>query len=153
MAEGKTYGIVFPFRDSVEGKYLELSNYTNDELRSNLIHLLLTKKGTRYYLPDFGTRLYEYIFEPLDGPTFGSIESDIREAVEKFIPQLQIKKITVTAASSEEDQSFVTTAGNVINRNVGQPVKQTYEYTAKVRIDYVDTSSAFGTADFVILNI
>jgi phage baseplate assembly protein W len=153
MAEGKTYGILFPFRDSVEGKYLGLSNFTNDELRSSLTHLLLTKKGSRYYLPDFGTRLYEYIFEPLDGPTFGGIESDIREAVEKFIPQLQIKKITVTAASSEEDPSFVTTAGNVINRTVGESAKQTYEYTAKVRIDYVDTSSAFGTTDFIILNI
>jgi phage baseplate assembly protein W len=132
MSNGKTYGIIFPFKDSTQGRYLELSNYTTDEIRSNLTHLLLTKRGSRYYLPDFGTRLYEYIFNPFDGPTFGNIESEIRDSVEKFIPQLQIKNIEVTPASDDEKDS---------------------EYRVKVRVDYVDSSSSFGTSDFVIINI
>ena len=66
MANGITYGVNFPFRESYVGKYLDISDTTEEEVRSNLIHLLLTRKGYRYYLPDFGTRLYEYIFEPLD---------------------------------------------------------------------------------------
>jgi phage baseplate assembly protein W len=73
MADGITYGLTFPFRDSFDGKYLDLSDYNDEEVRSNLIHLLLSRKGSRYYLPDFGTRLYEFIFEPLDGPTFSEI--------------------------------------------------------------------------------
>ena len=64
MANGQTYGLTFPFRDSFDGKYLNLTSYSDQEIRSELIHLLLTRKGTRYYLPDFGTRLYEFIFEP-----------------------------------------------------------------------------------------
>jgi len=132
MSNGKTYGIIFPFKDSTRGNYLELSNYTSEEIRSNLTHLLLTKRGSRYYLPDFGTRLYEYIFNPFDGPTFGSIESEIRDSVEKFIPQLQIKNITVTPAEENDENS---------------------EYRVKVQVDYVDTSSSFGTSDFVIINI
>ena len=80
MANGKTYGLSFPFVDSFDGKYLDLTDYAAEEIRSNLIHLLLTRKGSRYYLPDFGTRLYEYIFEPLDGPTFRNIESEIRDS-------------------------------------------------------------------------
>ncbi len=70
MANGITYGINFPFRDSFNGKYLDLSDTSNEEIRSDLIHLLLTRKGSRYFLPEFGTRLYELIFEPMDGPTF-----------------------------------------------------------------------------------
>ena len=89
MADGKTYGLTFPFVESYNGKYLDLSDYTTEEIRSNLIHLLLTRKGTRYFLPDFGTALLEYIFEPLDGPTFKNIESEIRDSVEKFMPQFQ----------------------------------------------------------------
>ena len=77
MADGITYGIIFPFRQSVDGKFLLLSEETNDEIRSNLIHLLLTRKGSRYFLPDFGTRLYDFIFEPLDGLTFDSIKTEI----------------------------------------------------------------------------
>ena len=48
MAEGLTYGINFPFRDSYDGKYLDLSDTTKEEIRSNLIHLLLTRKGNIY---------------------------------------------------------------------------------------------------------
>ena len=66
MANGKTYGLTFPFVDSFDGKYLDLTDFPAEEVRSNLIHLLLTRKGSRYFLPDFGTRLLEYIFEPLD---------------------------------------------------------------------------------------
>ena len=95
MANGKTYGVTFPFRDSFDGKYLDLTDYEDEEIRSSLIHLLLTRKGSRYFLPDFGTRIYEFIFEPLDGPTFNEIESDIKDSVERFIPNLLINNISI----------------------------------------------------------
>ena len=63
MANGKSYGVTFPFRDSFDGKYLDTTDFEDDEIRSSLIHLLLTRKGARYFLPEFGTRLYEYIFD------------------------------------------------------------------------------------------
>ncbi len=88
MADGKTYGITFPFRDSFDGKYLDLTDYASEEIRTNLTHLLLTRRGSRYFLPEFGTRLYEYIFEPLDGPTFNDIQSEIKDSVSKYIPNL-----------------------------------------------------------------
>jgi len=81
MAEGKTYGISFPFVDSFDGKYLDLTDYAAEEIRTDLIHLILTRKGSRYFLPDFGTRLYEFVFDPLDGPTFQNIEAEIRDSV------------------------------------------------------------------------
>jgi len=89
MANGITYGISFPFLDSYVGKYLDCSDTPDEEIRNNLVHLLLSKKGTRYFLPDFGSRLYEYIFEPLDGPTFSEIESEIRQSVETYLPGIK----------------------------------------------------------------
>jgi phage baseplate assembly protein W len=151
MANGLTYGITFPFKDSFDGKYLDLTQSNDEEIRSNLIHLLLTRKGTRYYLPDFGTRLYEYIFEPMDGPTFSEIEAEIRESVEEYIPGIKITKITVNAASDGEENkgTFIEDDQRVFTvTNIGQ-----LEHTAKVRIDYVVTNEAFNPSDFVIINI
>ena len=153
MANGKTYGISFPFVDSFDGKYLDLSDYTSEEIRSNLIHLLLTRKGSRYFLPDFGTKLYEYIFEPLDGPTFRNIESEIRDSVTKYMPQLQLTNISITALTGEEAQATPTTAGNVLNPQLAIPNQDVAEYTAKVRIDYSISNDVFNTKDFVIINI
>jgi phage baseplate assembly protein W len=153
MADGKTYGIAFPFNSSTDGKYLKLTQTSTDEIRTDLVHLLLTRKGSRYFLPDFGTRLYEYIFEPLDSPTFNNIESEIRESCEKYLPQLKITNITIKAASSEETDFVVTTNGDAYNREYAQPGLNPTEYTAKVKIEYVVTDDVFNSKDFVILNI
>ena len=153
MANGITYGIAFPFNDSPDGKYLKLTQTANDEIRTDLIHLLLTRKGSRYFLPDFGTRLYEYIFEPLDSPTFNNIESEIKQSCEKYLPQLLITNISIKAAESEEADIIVTTNGDAISRSYTMPGLNSAEYTAKVRIDYTITDDVFSSKDFVILNI
>jgi len=156
MAAGRTYGINFPFRDSTRGDYLQLTETEAAEIKADLIHLLLTRKGTRYYLPDFGTRLYEFLFEPFDGLTFNAIESDIRDAVEKYLPNLLLNSISISPAdvSGEADSQFgENIAGPSDIRIYRFPGKGTSEYTAKIRIDYSTSRSAFAQSDFVILNI
>jgi phage baseplate assembly protein W len=108
MANGITYGVAFPFVDSFTGRYLDVTNSTEGEIRANLVHLLLTRKGSRYFLHDFGTRLYEYIFEPLDGPTFSDIENEIRDTVRNYMPNLQVTNITVEDASTGLEDKLTT---------------------------------------------
>jgi phage baseplate assembly protein W len=154
MANGITYGINFPFQDSKTGKYLSLSETTNDEIRSNLIHLLLTRKGSRYFLPDFGTRIYEFLFEPLDGPTFNDIESDIKDSVEKYIPNLLINSISITPLSELEQDPIASNSNPDLDPRIYQlPGRGTEEYTAKVKVEYTITSDVFNSKDFVIINI
>jgi phage baseplate assembly protein W len=152
MADGLTYGLTFPFRDSFDGKYLDLSDYNEQEIRSNLIHLLLSRKGSRYYLPDFGTRLYEFLFEPLDGPTFSDIEAEIREAAGVYLPGITITKISITDASDGDEDK-----GSYINDNDERvfrvPNISDKEHTAKVKIDYTVNNDVFNSSDFVIINI
>ena len=112
----------------------------------------MTRKGSRYFLPDFGTRLYEYIFEPLDGPTFSDIEFEIRDSVEKYIPGILITNIKITDASLglEDKGTYITDSGEREFKvtNIGDR-----EHTAKVRIDYRITNQALESSDFVIINI
>jgi phage baseplate assembly protein W len=152
MANGITYGISFPFVDSFTGRYLDVTNSTEGEIRANLVHLLLTRKGSRYFLPDFGSRLYEYIFEPLDGPTFSDIESEIQDSIRTYMPNLQVTNITVEPASAGLENK-----GDTINQYGEREFRVTnianLEHTAKIKIDYRITDSAFESQDFVIINI
>jgi phage baseplate assembly protein W len=156
MANGVTYGINFPFRDSRRGDYLELTEFQAQEIKADLIHLLLTRKGSRYFLPQFGTRLYEFIFEPFDGLTFNAIESDIRDAIENFMPNLLVNSLSITPADPQEEADIATgqnTIGTSESTIYRCPGKGTAEYTAKIRLDYSTNGSTFGQSDFVIINI
>lgn len=159
MIFNKTYGVNFPFKESREGKYLSLSKTVQEEVRTDLLHLILTRKGSRYYLPDFGTRIYEFIFEPLDGPTFDAIRDDIKTSVEKYIPNLQINEISITPYTDEDkgvvnELTFTEEVSEYqmfdIYRTAGEGVQ---EYTAKIKINYSVTDGTFSTRDFIIINI
>ena len=152
MIQNITYGITFPFADSTDGRYFSLNTTNMEEIRTDLVHLLLTRKGSRYYLPDFGTRLLEYIFEPLDGPTFSEIESEIRDSVATYIPGIQITNLTITDAS-QDDQNKGSYINDKNERVYTVPNIGTLEHTAKVKIEYLITDEAFGASDFVIINI
>ncbi len=128
MAKVKYININYPFKDSHKGFFLDLNSNDNAAIKADLMHLILTRKGQRLYLPDFGTDLLKFIFEPEDGMTLDKIKAEIITVVKKYLPKLQINQITV-------DQSPDS------------------EYAAVVRIDYTITEDVFTTTDFVIINI
>jgi len=125
----KSYiNINFPFKNSDEGFFLDLNSDENAAIKADLMHLILTRKGQRLYLPDFGTELLRFIFEPNDDLTLSMVKDEIKTVVKKYLPNLTVTNITVT----ESDIS---------------------EYAVVVNIDYVITDGAFQTQDSVTINI
>ena len=147
-----TYGIDYPFSDSNKGQFLQMTDTPEKEVRANLLHLLLTRKGSRYFLPDFGTRIYEYIFDQNDMVSWNLIESEIRDAVNTYIPNLDINSIEVISAENDTNQT-VGSVENEDNRLFRVSDYSSKPYTAKVKIDYTVNNGAFSSSDFIIINI
>jgi phage baseplate assembly protein W len=147
------YGIDFPFRDSFVGDYLRMTESRDEEIRANLVHLLLTRKGSRYFLPDFGTRLYEFIFELNDAVTYANIEEEIRETVKRYIPNLEINSIKITNPELEPEDGSASISEDEDTRLFRIGDSSAKPYTAKIRIDYTTNDSTFVTTDFIIINI
>jgi len=93
MADKKYINIDFPFRDSENGFYFKLNSTDKDAIRSDLLHLLLTNKGERLYLPDFGSDLRKFIFEPNDTITHDQIRDNLNETIKRYIPNLVVNDI------------------------------------------------------------
>ena len=148
-----TYGIDYPFNDSQKGHFLQMTETPEWEVRSNLIHLPLTRKGSRYFLPDFGTRIYEYIFDENDTVTYNLIEDEIRDGVKKYIPNLDINSISITSAEDDPQSTTPTSQQTEDNRLFRSSDYSTKPYTAVVKIDYTVNNGAFSSSDFVIINI
>lgn len=120
--------ISFPFEEDKKGKFLKMEKESKRAIKADLLHLLLTQKRQRLYLPEFGVNLRQYLFEQNDGIVHASIQREIETAIQEFIPNLTILEITV----------------NKSDRN---------EHAALVRLDYKVTAAAFAGTDFVEIEI
>jgi len=151
------YGITFPFNDSPAGFFLKTTATPREEIRANLIHLLLTKKGSRYFLPDFGTRLYEFVFEPLDNLTFESIQSELSDVVAKYIPNVVINEFRIQSMGDARLEE-VNNETNVITSQIDDRIASvagegTEEYTAKITVEYTIKDNVFESSDVIVLNL
>jgi phage baseplate assembly protein W len=70
-------------------------NYTTlEQAKSNLINLILTKKGERVGQPDFGCDIWRILFDPIiDGEIDARVESTITDAVAIWLPYISIDEI------------------------------------------------------------
>lgn len=125
---GKFINIGFPFKESNRGYFLKLNNDSSSAIKSDLMHLILTRKGERLYMPEFGTNLLKYIFELNDDITQRNIKKEINDTVKRYLPNLQINDVIVT----QNEMS---------------------EYGVTIRIDYTVTEDVFQDTDFVIIEL
>ena len=127
-----SYNITFPLNDDVStNTYFLMSKVTKDAFSSDLLLLLLTSKGERYYEPDYGTDLLKYIFEPNDNLDANDIEQEIKKTVSTYIPALTINSVTFNWLTDDE--------GNPISENqVNVNIKFTFSedaFTEKGELD------------------
>jgi len=102
MAKTRYKNIDFPFKDSKKGFYFELNQTDRDAIRADLLHLLLTNKGDRLYLPDFGSDLRKFIFEPNDSITHDDIKKSLNDSISRYIPNLIVNSIKFRDDEVEE---------------------------------------------------
>lgn len=102
MAKTRYINIDFPFRDSDNGFYFKMNKTDKDAIRADLLHLLLTNKGERLYLPEFGSDLKKFIFEPNDEITQEQIKDNLNQTIIRFIPNLLINDISFKNDTIEE---------------------------------------------------
>jgi len=111
-----SYNIKFPINDNLStNTYFQMTQVTKEAFSSDLLLLLLTQKGERYYEPDYGTNLIKFIFEPNDSLTATDVEQEIRETVSTYIPAL---KITNIAFNWNIDDQGAKISDNQLNVNI-----------------------------------
>ena len=80
---------------------------TNEQIKSNVKNLLLTKKGERVMQPEFGSGLQELLFDFNDDTLSGKIEDAITAALEQWLPYVTVEQIDVESTSNNRDNNLV----------------------------------------------
>jgi phage baseplate assembly protein W len=95
-------GVSLPF----DGPAAFNSTYsTYDQIKSNLINLLLTNKGERVMNPEFGADLKKAIFEDLTSDIDVIIKTLISTSVSIFVPEVSISNLIII---KDEDNNSVS---------------------------------------------
>ena len=87
-------GITLPIHRGKTGYFAQSFDILT-QVKSNLINLLLTKKGERPMQPRFGSNLQELIFEQMDNDYKARVESAIRRDVATWMPFLTVRQIEI----------------------------------------------------------
>ncbi len=80
---------------SVGTSFLSPTRYDLDLARQDLLNHFNTRKGERIMLPEFGSIVWDMLFEPLDDRTINLIDEDVRRII-KNDPRWALQSVTIT---------------------------------------------------------
>lgn len=102
MANGddEALGVNYPIRRSNDG-FFDQTFTTIEHTKANLINVLSTRQGERIFRPDFGSRLDDLLFEPMNEQLEVDIEQEINRVVNEHLPYVTIESIQVSRDDSE----------------------------------------------------
>ena len=85
-------GVSLPFN----GPGVFKSTYTTkDQIKSNLVNLLLTDTGERIMNPNFGTNLKRFLFEGITDNNLETLKDNILNSILSYISEITVTNITL----------------------------------------------------------
>jgi phage baseplate assembly protein W len=68
---------------------------TKDQIKSNLINLLLTDVGERIMNPNFGCNLRRFLFEGITNDNIEEVATSLGSSISTFIPEINVTNIEI----------------------------------------------------------
>lgn len=131
-------GISFPFvPNNASGV---ATNELVDRINQSLFILFETPKGSRLMLPDFGSDIQKFRFDPLDRVLLERLRYTINEDIKKWEPRVIVTSIEFLEDTNMIDNSilYISIYYNIINT----PVSGNYVYPFK-RENYDSVDSRY----------
>lgn len=86
-------GWAFPLRTDATGAFALVSR--ERELEESIRLILATAPGERPMRPEFGCGIHEFVFAPADATTAGRIAAEVRRALERWEPRIDLVDVQV----------------------------------------------------------
>ena len=110
------YGFTFPQRINSAG-FFEFTNDIQVLVRSSILQILGTYLGERYMEPEFGSRLPELLFEPIDDIAVGLARVYTIDAIKRWEPRVKLNDV-VTTIVPDQGILNIFAAYVIINQNL-----------------------------------
>jgi uncharacterized protein len=96
----KAIGVKIPFN---KRGVFQFNYTTKEQIKSNLINLLLTSPGERYHQPSYGVGIRDILFEPNieSNQKISNLKTSIDRNISFHIPQIKLSNLKVTPQDKE----------------------------------------------------
>ena len=84
-------------------------------VKRSLKLLLMSRTGETPVFPEFGSRIYRLLFEPIDPITTRLLQNEIQSTIDAYEPRVNIRQLTVTPSSDEQGYD-VDCLFNIVNQ-------------------------------------
>jgi phage baseplate assembly protein W len=91
-------GWAFPPQLDMRGQVALTTEDT--EIQQAIYIILSTAPGERVMRPEFGCRIHEYIFAPSNAATAAAVEAEVRLALSRWEPRIDLVDVLVTPSQS-----------------------------------------------------
>lgn len=99
------FGVKYPFTyKNEENYYIDLNESIDDGLLSDILHVILTPKGQRIRMPNFGTNLIKFIYEPNDSQTWDNINNEVSNSISTFVPNAKLNNIQIIQDENDDNR-------------------------------------------------
>lgn len=98
-------GWAFPVRTDATGGIALVSREREIEEAIRLV--LGTAYGERPMRPEFGCGIHDYVFAPLDATTAGRISYEVRAALRRWEPRIDVTEVRVSYDSTDSSTLFI----------------------------------------------
>ena len=106
MADILGAGIAFPLQVDRRGGIALASDETDIDQAIQLI--LATAPGERPMRPEFGCGVHDYVFDVLDAATLGRMETEVRRALERWEPRIDVLDVDFELDGSSDGPLAIT---------------------------------------------
>jgi phage baseplate assembly protein W len=90
----------FPMRTDVTGRIVLVGH--EQEIEESIRLILSTAPGERPMRPDFGCAIHDFVFAPADAATAGQIAFEVRAALDRWEPRVDVLEVRVDLDGSDE---------------------------------------------------
>jgi hypothetical protein len=98
-------GIAYPMRIGPDGRIALTSR--EEEIAESIRLILGTSPGERPMRPDFGCPIHEHLFAPADATTTGLIAFEVRNALRRWEPRVEVVDVTVEPAEEQPSLLYI----------------------------------------------
>lgn len=99
MNDKKWGGVAYPWGPELRTFFEDKSDTL--VLKAAVINLLLTRRGERVMMPEFGSPIPDLVFEPNDDVAIAQVQAALRDAIERWDDRLELVNFNYEALDNQ----------------------------------------------------